>query len=223
MIICDLETTSLRPSSAEIITADFIYCDLNYNIFDKRSYRFRPRIWGQDAADSVAIHGITREEAYSFNDYNIEAKKMFMWLTSFDNDYLVCHANRMYNSTYDCAILKFHALDNNFYYEFQKSFPESKFISTHSVAQYLEIPSAKQLTALCNYFGVTAEGHHNSEKDVMMCYQILKKMNPDINKFLEWEQIRKGKKYEVNENTLKGSKVSRVRPGVSSEYFGNLL
>lgn len=223
MILCDIESTSLRPSSAEIITADFIYCDKNYNIFDKRSFKFRPRIWDQEASEAVLIHGITRDEAYSFNDYKIEARKMFMWLTSFQNEYLVCHANRMYNSTYDCAILKFHALDNGCYYEFQKSFPESKFISTHSVAQYLDLPCPKQLKEICNYYGVSVEGHHNSEKDVMMCYQILKRMNPNLDKFLEWEKIRKGSKYEVNENTLKGSKGSRVRQGVSAEHFGNLL
>jgi DNA polymerase III alpha subunit (gram-positive type) len=223
MIVFDLETSSLRPSSAEILTADFIYCDEKYNIFDKRSFRFKPRLWDADASEAVAIHGITKEEAFTYPAYNTEIRKMFDWLIRFEGENLVCHANRMFNSTYDAAILRFHALDNNYYFEFQKAFPENKYISSHSVGKYLELPCKLDLKSMCNYYSLGDFEHHSSAEDAMMCYNLMKKMDPDIKQFLEWEQMRKGKKYESTEDSVQRTRPSKIQQDSHGGFSRKLL
>jgi len=76
-VVVDLETTGLNPSCAEILTADFVHLDYDLNQIDKRSYKIRPRIWDKSAQDASAIHGISREEAFSFMPYKQAAKEMY--------------------------------------------------------------------------------------------------------------------------------------------------
>jgi DNA polymerase III epsilon subunit-like protein len=192
-IFVDLETTSKRPSSAEILTADFIHADKSFDIIEKKSFKFRPRIWDKDASDATSIHGITRDQAFNFLPYGEVAPEMFEWLLSFKDSHLVSHANRMFNSTYDQAILRFHALDNGVYFDFGRSFPESKYISTHSLAKFLNVGCELNLKALCNYFNLGSFEHHNSQEDVLMCYKLFLKLMPTINlsDFFEWEHYKK--------------------------------
>lgn len=198
-VFVDLETTSKRPSSAEILTADFISCDSSFNIIEKRHFEFRPRIWDKEANEASAIHGISREQAFRFAPYSVSVREMFEWLLRFKGSHLISHANRMFNSTYDQAILRFHALDNGFYFDFGQAFPESKYISTHSLAKFLNIGSELNLKSLCNYFKLGEFVHHNSAEDVMMTYKLFLELIPtvNINEFLEWENyLKKGIKNE---------------------------
>lgn len=210
-VFVDLETTSKRPSSAEILTADFIHTDENFKIIEKKSYNFRPRIWDKEASEASAIHGISRDQAFQFAPYNETAPEMFDWLLAFDKAHLVSHANRMFNSTYDQAILRFHALDNGVYFDFGQSFPESKYISTHSLAKFLNVGCELNLKALCNYFNLGDFSHHNSEEDVLMCYKLFLKLIPtiDLKEFFEWEHYKK--KGDINGTDEKPVKKRRVK------------
>ena len=212
-VFVDLETTSRRPSSAEILTADFISCDSDFNIIEKKHFEFRPRIWDKDANEAAAIHGISREQAYRFAPYSESASKMFDWLLGFDKSHMISHANRMFNSTYDQAILRLHALDNDVYFEFGQSFPESKYISTHSLAKYLNVGSELNLKALCNYFKLGDFVHHNSAEDVMMTYKLFLELIPTvkINEFLDWEHyFKKGIKNEESEKPTRRTKKNKT-------------
>jgi DNA polymerase III epsilon subunit-like protein len=227
LVVLDLETSSIKTSCAEILTADFIHCDELFNIKEKKSYKIRPRIWDAHASEAVEIHGITREEAFKFPPYNEVIREMFGWLFKFKGESLVCHANRVHNVTYDNAILRFHALDlsNDAYYAFQRSFPEKQYISTHSVAKYSNAPCKLDLKSLCNHYRLGEFTHHNSAEDAMMCYKIMKNFNPDIKQFLDWEQIRKGGKNELD--TIPMRKVEQTntygRETPSKPSFGSLL
>lgn len=212
-VFVDLETTSIRPSSAEILTADFISCDSDFNIIEKKHFEFRPRIWDRDASEASAIHGISREKAFRFAPYSESAREMFDWLLSFKRAHLISHANRMFNSTYDQAILRFHALDNGVYFDFSLAFPESRYISTHSLAKFLNIGSELNLKALCNYFKLGDFVHHNSAEDVMMTYKLFLELIPTvkIEEFLEWENyLKKGIKNETLEKPARRTKKSKV-------------
>jgi DNA polymerase III epsilon subunit-like protein len=212
-LVTDIESTSLRPASAEILTADFILMDDFFNVIESKGFKFKPRIWGSDAEGAAAIHGITREEAYSFSPYQDEMNKMFNWLLNGKNNHLIFHANRQNNTSYDAAILRFHALDNGYYFDFGQCFPESKYLSTHSIAKYLGIGSKLNLKSLCNYFNLGEFNHHNSEEDCKMTHKLFMKMITDINipEFLEWENwAKKGIQNERYERT--SSKPKKVQP-----------
>jgi DNA polymerase III epsilon subunit-like protein len=214
-VVVDLETSSLKPSSAEILTADFIVMNDDLEIVDKAGFKFRPRIWGKEADGAAEIHGITREEAYTFHPYRDEILKMFEWLLVGKRNHLIFHANRQFNTSYDAAILRFHALDNGYYFDFGQCFPESKYLSTHSMAKYLKIGSKLNLKALCNYFNLGDFSHHNSEEDCRMTQLLFMKMINDINipDFLEWESwAKKGIQNEGHERTTGEPK--KIQPSV---------
>lgn len=192
-LVVDIESTSLKPASAEILTADFILMNENYETIERKGFKFKPRIWGKEADDASRIHGITKDEADQFPNYDSEIHKMFEWMLNGKNNHLVFHANRQFNTSYDAAILRYHALDNGYYFDMGQCFPESMYISTHSLAKYLGIGSKLNLKSLCNYFNLGDFLHHNSEEDCKMTQLLFMKMVHDINlpEFLEWEQWKK--------------------------------
>lgn len=188
-VVFDLETTSKFPLNAEILTADFIALKQDLIEIDSASFNFRPRIWNRDAEEAVAIHGITREMAYNFNPYHDEIRRLFNWLLQY-RGYLVAHNNRQFNSSYDQCILRSHALDNGFYFELGQHFRERHYLSTHSLAKYLNIGTENyRLDTLCKYFCIKQKAHHTSEDDARVTVQLFKKLisQVDINKFLEYE------------------------------------
>lgn len=188
-VVCDLETTSKFPLNAEILTADFIVLSSELVEIDSASFKMRPRIWNRDAEEAVSIHGITRDQAYKFNPYHDEIRRLFKWLLQY-RGHLVAHNNRQFNSSYDQCILRSHALDNGFYFELGQHFRERHYLSTHSLAKYLNIGAENyRLDTLCKYFGIKQKAHHTSEDDARVTVQLFKKLisQVDINKFLEYE------------------------------------
>jgi DNA polymerase III alpha subunit (gram-positive type) len=202
-LITDLETTSIRASSAEILTADFIYLDENLNEVEKASFKIRPRYWSKDADEASKIHGITREQAFSFDPYIVAIRAMFDYILKFNSVHMVAHTNRMFNSSYDQSILRMHALDNNLYFDFAKSFPERKYISTHSLAKYKNVTCKYDLASLCNYFNIKQNNHHSSEDDVRVTAQLFKILmkDTDLDQFYKYEH-----KEDVNETTKRASR-----------------
>jgi DNA polymerase III alpha subunit (gram-positive type) len=204
-LIADLETTSIRASSAEILTADFIHLDENLNEVDKVSFKIRPRYWSKDADEASKIHGITREQAFSFDPYTVVIRAMFDYLLKFKSAHMVAHVNRMFNSSYDQTILRMHSLDNNLYFDFAQAFPERKYISTHSLAKFKEVPSKYDLASLCNYFNIKQNKHHSSEDDVRVTAQLFKILMNDTN-------LEEFYKFENKENTNESSNEVKRKP-----------
>ena len=189
-VVFDLETSSKFPLNAEILTADFIVLDESLNQVDAASFAIRPRIWNKDAEEAVAIHGITREQAYKFNPYHDEIRRLFKWLLQY-RGHLVAHNNRQFNSSYDQCILRSHALDNGFYFELGQNFRERDYISTHSLAKFLNVPvDDYRLPTLCKYFRINQLAHHSSQDDARVTVELFKKLivQVDINKFFGHER-----------------------------------
>lgn len=206
-VVVDIESTSKFPLNAEILTVDFIVLDKSLNEVDKAGFKIRPRIWNKDAEEASKIHRITREEAYTYPPYEVAVRDMFKWLLRY-NGHLVFHANRQFNSSYDAVLLRSHALYVGVYFELGLSFPERKYISTHSLSKFLNIGvENNRLDTLCKYFNIKQSNHHNSEDDVKVTSQLFKILWPkvDSNKFFEYERREDGQ----SDSTTKTSKVSR--------------
>lgn len=209
----DVESTSVYPLAAEILTADFIKCDSQLNILEERGFRFKPRIWSRDADEAVKIHGITKQEAMTYPPHKESAKEMMTWLLGdkIEKSYLMCHVNRLANRTYDAIILRMIALDEGLYFEFGLKFPEKNYISTHSLAKYAKISCALDLASLAKYLGIKQTQHHSSKDDVRVCYEIFKILIRDINleDFLNWEYNKGDNNAEFQESKKRTDKKSR--------------
>jgi DNA polymerase III subunit alpha, Gram-positive type len=180
-VVVDIESTSKFPLNAEMLTADFIVLNSDLAAVDQASFKFRPRIWNKDAEEAVTIHGITREMAYKFNPYHEEIRRLFNWLLQY-RGYLVAHNNRQFNSSYDQCILRSHALDNGFYFELGQNFRERDYISTHSLAKFLNVGAENyRLDTLCKFFNIRQEAHHNSFDDAKVTVQLFRKLFPQVN------------------------------------------
>lgn len=188
-MVVDLESSSIIPGCAEILTADFIHLDVNLNHVESRGFKFRPRIWDRHSDDASRIHGITRDQAYSFPAYNESMRLMMSWLTSFNSFHMVSHVNRMHRKSYDQAMLRYCALDHGCYFEFGKSFPESMYISTHSLAKMLAVPGKLDLASICSYFGIEQLKHHSSDDDCRVTAEIFKKLilNTTLEDYFKFE------------------------------------
>lgn len=207
-LVVDLESSSLFPGCAEILTADFIHLDENFNEIDSRGFKFRPRIWDRSADYASAIHGITREDAYTFPPHEESMRLMMNWLCGFKSTHLVSHVNRMHNKSYDQAILRYSALDNGCYFEFGMSFPESMYMSTHSLAKMVNIPSKLDLASICVYFGIEQLKHHSSHDDCRVTAEIFKKLilNTNLDEYFRFEN-----KLEDNNEHTRTSKKTTAR------------
>lgn len=198
-LLVDLETSSRFPNSAEILTADFIHLDSDLNEVESIGFKFRPRIWRKEADDATLIHGITRDEAYQFPTYHNSIRDMFKYLLSFNKAHLVSHSNRMHRVSYDQAIIRFHALDNGYYFDMAHSLPESKYISTHSLAKFLNVPGKLDLKSICKYFNIEQKQHHSSSDDVKVTAELFKILMKDID--LEEFYRFENKQEILNEDT----------------------
>jgi DNA polymerase III epsilon subunit-like protein len=207
-LVVDLESSSLLPGCAEILTADFVHLDENLNELDSRGFKFRPRIWDRNADYASAIHGITREEAYTFPPHDESIRLMMKWLTAFKSTHLVSHVNRMHNKSYDQAILRYCALDYGVYFQFASAFPEGMYMSTHSLAKMVNIPSKLDLASVCVYFGIEQLKHHSSHDDCRLTAEIFKRLI--LNTTLE-EYFRFESKLEDINDTARTSKKTTSR------------
>jgi DNA polymerase III epsilon subunit-like protein len=191
-LVVDLEATGPNTMSAELLTGSMLY--LNDKLEEIGSYSFtcRPRYWGKEADEAVAIHGISYAEAQLFTPWQEAIAGVAGWLSTLPPCHFVAHANRKIFggfSTYDYALLSTHLFDLNFQWELYRACPRQYIISTHSLASYLNLPCERNLKALAEYLGVDAFKHHDARAETMACYQILKKLLPqvELESFFCWE------------------------------------
>ena len=214
-MVVDIETSGLKPFSIEILHAAFIACDNDLNVIERRMFKIRPRIWDASASQAVAIHGIERDVAYTYPPYNDVMKEMFEWLTGFGRDnILAMHVNQTSGTSYDGATLRSHALYNDYYFEFGQAFPESKYVSTHTMAKQVGINGGLSLDELCKYFSITDLKHHDAESDCNATYNIIKQFKEryslDVFTFLQNKQeVKNAPTNRIGKKTTKGTVQTR--------------
>jgi DNA polymerase III epsilon subunit-like protein len=190
--VCDLETTHKEPSKAEIISGYFMYLDSSLNVIDQYEFKCQPELWDKNAEDASQIHGITYYEAMGFEKKYEAYSGLCHWLSRLGSGHFVAHGNRRIFGkfyTFDYAALVCNLLDAGYYFEFTAKFMSKDIISTHSLAKSLNIASKYDLKSLAQYFNLGEFDHHDAKSDCVICYELLKKMMPqvDLKEFLEQE------------------------------------
>lgn len=198
-LVCDLETTNKNPMMAEIITGHFLYLDDSLNIVDQYEFKTKPQLWDKSAEETSQIHGITYHDCQSFPHSHTAYPPLIDWLNSLKQSHFVCHAKRRIFgkfSSYDYTVLNLMMLDHGWLFEFGAKFRRHNIISTHSLASYLKAPAPYGLKALAETYKLPAFEHHDAKADCLTCYELLKKMLPqiDLNEFLEFENNKTGSK-----------------------------
>lgn len=226
-LIVDLEATGPNPSSAEILTGSFLYCDEELNIQDVYELEVRPRVWDKEAEEAVAIHGITHAQAMRFTPFPQAITDLSSWLDTLAPAHFVAHANRKIFgkfTTYDYALLNTSLFDLNFQWSLYRAAPVRYLISTHSLAKYLSLPCEHNLKAIAQHLGVEAFKHHDAKDDAIACYEILKVLLPRVSleDFFNWEYGIKEVENESRREALpstarkRASKNSGKLPGHST-------
>jgi DNA polymerase III epsilon subunit-like protein len=208
-LVCDLETTNKEPLKAEIVTGHFLYLDQSLNVLDEYSFKCRPELWDKAAEEASEIHGISFHDCQSFPSPHEAYPALIDWLKSLNESYFVCHARRrLFGKFYsfDYTVLNLMMLDHGWHFEFGAMFPRKKIISTHSLASYLKAPTPYGLKALAETFKLPAFEHHDAKADCLTCYELLKRMLPQVNipEFLEWENY---KQWSENVTSDKSAKI----------------
>lgn len=189
IIVCDIETDSVRASDAEMIE---IYMAIysNKEITKEISLRIKPRRWTDKSEEAVKIHKITKSEAMKGLDWNKSMELIFDFLPE-EPHYFLCHANRRagVRGCYDYQVLSthFNQLHSDIYFYFLKILPPDKVISTHSlVSQFLSL-EGNDLKSACKHFGITLDNHHTAKADAIACLNIFKEFEDkiDLERFVE--------------------------------------
>ena len=207
-LVCDIETTNKEPMRAEIITAHFLYLDGSLNIIDEYSFKCRPQLWGKEAEEASLIHGITFHDCQAFPSAQEAYPELIEWISTLDESHFVCHAKRKIFgkfSSYDYAVLNLMMLDHDWLFEFGIKLPRKKIISTHSLATYLKAPTPYGLKALSETYKLPAFEHHDAKADCLTCYELLKRMIPqvDLKEFLDWENFNQWSENDTTDQRAK--------------------
>lgn len=234
-LVCDLETTSAKPGSAQILTGHFIVLDESLREVDEYGIQVRPYSWDRDADEASKIHKISRETAMSFpHTWDRVGPKLFSWLKKY-RGHFVCHSNRTIFrkqdngrslASFDYAVLKTHLLDLNLYHEFVRLFPESKILSTHSIANFVadQFPfdGNLDLKNIATVLRLGSFDHHDAKADAVICSLVLKQLLPLINleRFLNWENFKIS---EVHNDSSRTRNIDLANAGPLFGSFDGLL
>ena len=205
MIICDLESTSVLPLDAEIITGYFISCNPDLTIKSEFEFKAKPRLWSYEAEK---IHGITKEEADTFPTFKEAYPDLIAWIRAQKSTEFWCHANaNMFgkNSYYDHAVLRMRFADMNDEDYFAISM--MKPYSTHTLCKMFRDQyqfEGFKLNMVCKTLGIELK-HHDAKSDALACYEIIKQLLPLTSKY-----ELKNMGYE-NESTITGATI-RANP-----------
>jgi len=209
-LVCDLETTNREAIRSEIISGHFMYLDHGLNIVDQYEFKSRPELWDNEAEQASKIHLISYDDAMQFPDKEQAYNDLCQWLSTLNAGHFVAHGNRKIFgkfSTYDYSALIVGLFDANYYFEFIAKFRPKDIISTHSLAKYLNLPSKYDLKSLAEYFKLGEFDHHDAKSDCLICYELLKRMLPEVDlvDFFESEYYTK----ERSENDKKPKRVKK--------------
>jgi DNA polymerase III epsilon subunit-like protein len=191
-LVCDLETTHREPSKAEIISGHFMYLDSSLAIIEEYEFKSQVELWDKNAQEASQIHGITYQDMLSFPAKYQAMDDLCNWLSTLKAGHFVAHGNRKIFGkfyTFDYSALCCNLLDADYYFEFSSKFRPKDIISTHSLAKALSIASKYDLKSLSQYFKLSDFNHHDAKSDCVICYELLKKMIPqiDLKEFFEAE------------------------------------
>lgn len=172
----DIETTNLKPWSAEILTAYFIITDEELRVKDEREFRFKPiekYQWSDEAAD---VHNISWSDAQLFPDKKESTDNLCSWLKYYGNDFsFICHARpiatRLDLFDYQHLLAHFWLLDRrvDFYKIFDEKKVESTVLSSRKEAEKRFGFRKQSLDHWAKKLGFKLD-HHNARSD---CHGLL--------------------------------------------------
>jgi len=203
----DLETTDKEPMGNQILTAYFYTVGFpSFQKVDECYLTFKPEKY---RVESFAIHGISEEEAKTFDDKWESFHKLLKYMAKWKDSYFCCHANHQSFGSYgyfDKQVISSVCFEKGFetYLWFEKM--KFKFISTHTLArQFLKLDNYRQET-IANYYKINYKAH-DAKEDVMTMIQIFRNMNlseSDIIKRGNYAQLEglSGEGLESDETSL---------------------
>lgn len=214
-LVVDVEATDKIPTHAQLLTGHFLLVDKDFDIVDRYDLKVRPRLWDKAAEDAQLIHGIGLDKAKHFPEFQEALTEFHSWLSTLPVCHFVAHANRTIFgrfSTYDYAVLTANLFDLNFHWQLYSKCPRKYILSTHSIAKYLKLPCAYDLKSIAQYLGLGGFNHHEAEADTLVCYEILKRLYPQIGvrEFLDYENFKLIQEVE-NANTRPVSEANSIR------------
>lgn len=181
----DLETTSLHPFYAEIVSAYLITDNSNREQIGELEILAKPKNWSYEAE---AIHGITKNQAGK----GVSQREAFISICSYLRRYngsLVLHANdnnsiqgcpylgRYY---FDLAVLKSIANELDYYYAYLGLLRQFKVESTHYLAKQRLTLRNYKLRSIADSFGLKYL-EHNAKSDTIVTRQIYYKLQGSSN------------------------------------------
>lgn len=177
----DVETTGLKASESEVLTAAWIVTDYEtLAVKENQFFRFRPSFPKNWSKEAEAIHGISLEQAMEFPERKAQVEKMVAWLNTYANGFpqaFICHAYKM-KSYFDWDHLFLMAFDHGLQGEWRKLFNERLIESTDTFARslmnsgQLQVPNCK-LNTLAEHFKIPLI-HHDAKSDTVACFKIYK-------------------------------------------------
>jgi DNA polymerase III epsilon subunit-like protein len=164
----DFETTNAIPAQCDILTGHFKTLNLRtYELIDQLSITSKPDKWCEE---SVAIHGITRNEAENFQAKSDALRKILLYAQKYHEGFFCCHSRfSMFGISgyFDWQVLRLAAFyeSDKCYYWFQNKFRGARIISTHTMAKRLIHLDNYSLSNVAEYFDFRFNAH-NAEEDV---------------------------------------------------------
>ena len=225
--VVDLETTGTNPSSSSILTGTFIAVNSALTIVSMYKIKCRPWKWTEEAEQAAHIHGITKEMTETWPTFHDQVPDLMRFFKDHELKYFVCHAKRDAFGkmvTFDHAMLKMALFPTDEYWFFLQRFPESKIISTHSLAKYFQADydfQKRDLKSVAQSLGVALTKHHDDEADAMACYGIFKKLYPRVNldEFLDQDFYKLGGKDDDTKKTSRGNTKKPIRLQDTTSIF----
>lgn len=179
----DLETTSKNPNTTEILTAYLrtrkIY---DFSIIDDIYLTFNPQLYIED---SYSIHGISRQEADSFNDKHDSLRLLLKYMLKHRNGLFCCHANHLVFGSY--GLFDEQVIRSECLYQSEKTYwwylaQKFNWISTHTLAKHFLNLENYGLKSISDYYGFEFD-HHNCKSDVEAMENIfIKLVDKEISK-----------------------------------------
>lgn len=178
----DLETTSLEYLRGDILTWSCIITSDDLSIISKKTFKGRVERNSWWSHEAEKIHGISYQKCITWQPQAEMLQDIFDFYTQWPLMKWVDHSRRMFGHvSFDLgfAMMAFHRyLDHYMFYKFADS---DNYESTWNLAAKHGIKAVdgnRRLDSLCERYGIDLK-HHDSESDVMACYELYKIFNSE--------------------------------------------